>query len=208
MMVVAAASMRPSPQSCSILWAVRWLISTPRSTARKTAGGPAPAPPGRSRSPTCSSRPSTRRPALPATRPGTGRPNSCLRRSSSARRRPFWLIFAAIDCWCRPLEGPSKARTNRHHLHSAARAALVLPRKHVRVVVLHLLDRGQRRLPVRQRHLAPAQQLVAEKEPNDGPVGRVRLELDLQLVPRGVPAGPVRTSRVWLRRGSSEGPAE
>ena len=29
------------------------------------------------------------------------------------------MIFAGLECWCRPLEGRGKARTNRQHLHSA-----------------------------------------------------------------------------------------
>ena len=38
----------------------------------------------------------------------------------SAARAPLLLSFAALDCWCRPLEGHSKAKTNMQDLRSAA----------------------------------------------------------------------------------------
>ena len=51
-------------------------------------------------------------------RPVLGGGGTCAR-PSSARRGRIRLIFAALECWYRPLEGRGNAKINRRHLRSA-----------------------------------------------------------------------------------------
>ena len=76
------------------------------------------------------------------------------RRPISAARAPLLLIFAALDCWCRPFEGHSNARTNEQDLRSVAgRRRRVGSRPDGRVFTLRaVIHRGARHVTCAGTH--------------------------------------------------------
>ena len=99
----------------------------------------------------------------------------------SAVRAPFLLTFAAPDCWCRPLEGAGKARTDGRELTAqvavGALDAVAAPAPVLRLVDSAIADCAAR-LPADAEHMelvpSPARYAVRDSEIRQNVAGMFR----------------------------------